>query len=424
MISTNPPKWTYDWFPEEFQVRKYIFDTWRKVCLSYGFEEYLWPLVEDIAIWEAKSWEDVGWSELTRLTDKSGEISNLALRPEMTPTVTRMVSKVWKEIEKPVKWFSIANFYRNERPQKWRNREFWQLNCDIFWQNGIESDIEILSLWLELMLAFNPPKDSFKLHLNHRKVLDSFFSKISENIDKVALFRLLDKYKKLSKETFEASLKDLWVSQENISLTLKFLNSKSIVELDENFPFLIENPDYKYFKKIFENLEKLWYWEYLQFSWALIRGFDYYDWVIFEVFDNNPENPRALFWWGRYNWLAWIFWVKEDIPAVWMAPWDETLKIFLENWWILKNLPKTKNTIYFPLLSEELFLESQKLATKLRKSWKNILFSLNTKKIVKALKFAEKNNFENILIFWENEAKDKKYILKNLKSGEERIFEI
>ena len=146
--------------------------------------------------------------------------------------------------------------------------------------------------------------------------------------------------------------------------------------------------------------------------------------MIFEVFDNNPENPRALFWWGRYNWLAWIFWVKEDIPAVWMAPGDETLKIFLENWWILKNLPKTKNTIYFPLLSEELFLESQKLATKLRKSWKNILFSLNTKKIVKALKFAEKNNFENILIFWENEAKDKKYILKNLKSGEERIFEI
>ncbi|RAL57635.1 histidine--tRNA ligase [Candidatus Gracilibacteria bacterium GN02-872] len=424
MISTNPPKGTYDWFPEEFQVRKYIFDTWRKVCLSYGFEEYLGPLVEDIAIWEAKSGEDVGGSELTRLTDKSGEISNLALRPEMTPTVTRMVSKVWKEIEKPVKWFSIANFYRNERPQKGRNREFWQLNCDIFGQNGIESDIEILSLGLELMLAFNPPKDSFKLHLNHRKVLDSFFSKISENIDKVALFRLLDKYKKLSKETFEASLKDLGVSQENISLTLKFLNSKSIEELDENFSFLSKNPDYKYFKKIFENLEKLGYGEYLQFSGALIRGFDYYDGVIFEVFDNNPENPRALFGGGRYNGLAGIFGVKEDIPAVGMAPGDETLKIFLENWGILKNLPKTKNTIYFPLLSEELFLESQKLATKLRKSGKNILFSLNTKKIVKALKFAEKNNFENILIFGENEAKDKKYILKNLKSGEERIFEI
>ncbi|RKW21508.1 histidine--tRNA ligase, partial [Candidatus Gracilibacteria bacterium] len=95
MISTNPPKGTYDWFPDEFKIRKYIFDTWRKVCQSYGFEEYLGPIVEDAAIWQAKSGEDVGGTELTKITDRLGEISELALRPEMTPTVTRMVSKVW-----------------------------------------------------------------------------------------------------------------------------------------------------------------------------------------------------------------------------------------------------------------------------------------------------------------------------------------
>jgi len=88
------------------------------VCQSYGFEEYLGPLVENTDIWKAKSGEDVGGSELTRITNKDGDISELALRPEMTPTVTRMVSRVWKEKEKPLKWFSIANFYRNERPQK------------------------------------------------------------------------------------------------------------------------------------------------------------------------------------------------------------------------------------------------------------------------------------------------------------------
>ena len=75
MISTNPPKWTYDWFPDEFKIRKYIFDTWRKVCQSYGFEEYLWPIVEDAAIWQAKSWEDVGWTELTKITDRLWKIS-------------------------------------------------------------------------------------------------------------------------------------------------------------------------------------------------------------------------------------------------------------------------------------------------------------------------------------------------------------
>ena len=424
MISTNPPKWTYDWFPEEFQVRKYIFDTWRKVCQSYGFEEYLWPLVEDIAIWEAKSWEDVGWTELTRLTDRSGEISELALRPEMTPTVTRMVSKVWKEIEKPVKWFSIANFYRNERPQKWRNREFWQLNCDIFWQNGIESDIEILTLGLDLMLAFNPPKWSFALHLNHRKLLDIFFSEIAKNTDKVALFRLLDKYKKLKKEDFLASLNDLWLSDDWIDSTIKFLESKSLFELENNFPFLADLEDYKYFKKIFENLEKLGYGEYIKFSGSLIRGFDYYDWVVFEMFDNNPENPRALFWGWRYNWLASIFWIKEDIPAVGMAPGDETMKIFLEHWWILKNLSKQKDIYFLPLLDEKLFLETQILAKKLRSEWKNILLGLSVKKLVKALKFAEKNNIENIIIFWEQEAENKEFIIKNLTTSKENIFKI
>lgn len=424
MISTNPPKWTYDWFPDEFKIRKYIFDTWRKVCQSYGFEEYLWPIVEDAAIWQAKSWEDVGWTELTKITDRLWEISELALRPEMTPTVTRMVSKVWKEIEKPVKWFSIANFYRNERPQKWRNREFWQLNCDIFWQNGIESDIEILTLGLDLMLAFNPPKWSFALHLNHRKLLDIFFSEIAKNTDKVALFRLLDKYKKLRKEDFLAALKDLWIDESWIDLTLKFLNSESLNDLERNFSFLASNNDYLYFKKIFENLEKLGYSEYIKFSGSLIRGFDYYDWVVFEMFDNNPENPRALFWGWRYNWLASIFWIKEDIPAVGMAPGDETMRIFLEHWWVLENLQKQKDVYFLPLLDEKLFLKTQILAKKLRSEWKNILLWLSPKKIVKALKFAEKNNIENIIIFWEQEAENNEFIIKNLITSKEKIFKI
>lgn len=424
MISNNPPKGTYDWFPEEFKTRKFIFDTWRKVCQSYGFEEYLWPLVEDIAIWQAKSGEDVGGSELTRLTDKAWNISELALRPEMTPTVTRMVTRVWKEIEKPVKWFSIANFYRNERPQKWRNREFWQLNCDIFGQNGIESDLEILNLALDLMLEFNPPKWSFALHLNHRWLLDSFFSEIAKDTDKVALFRLLDKYKKLKKEDFIDSLKNLKMSEENIKNTIIFMESEDILELEKNFSFLIENEDFKYLKNIFEKLNSLWYGEFIKFSSSLIRGFDYYDWVIFEVFDNNPENGRALFGWWRYNWLAGIFWVKEEIPAVWMAPGDETMKIFLEHWGILENLKKEKNVIYLPLLDEKLFLEIQSLAKNLRMQGKNVLVWLNSKKLVKAIKFAEKNFIEEIIIFWENEKEKGEYILKNLKTGEEKVLKI
>ena len=156
----------------------------------------------------------------------------------------------------------------------------------------------------------------------------------------------------------------------------------------------------------------------------MIRGFDYYDWVVFEMFDNNPENPRALFWGWRYNWLASIFWIKEDIPAVGMAPGDETMRIFLEHWWILKNLQKQKDTYFLPLLDENLFLETQILAKKLRSEWKNILLGLSVKKLVKALKFAEKNNIENIIIFWEQEAENNEFIIKNLTTSKENIFKI
>ncbi len=126
------------------------------------------PLVEDTAIWEAKSGEDVGGSELTRLTDRDGNISALALRPEMTPSVTRMVTAQYPQLPKPVRWFSIANFYRNERPQRGRNREFWQLNVDMFGDKSERGMLEILQLAMELMLSFNPPKGSWKLSLNHR----------------------------------------------------------------------------------------------------------------------------------------------------------------------------------------------------------------------------------------------------------------
>ena len=211
-IPNTPPKGTSDWFPEEFKVRKHIFDTWRRVCVSYGFEEYLGPLVESIDIWKAKSGEDVGGSELTQITNRNGELGGLAIRPEMTPSVTRMVSRKWKEIDKPIKWFSIANFYRNEKPQKGRNREFWQLNADIFGEAGTNADTEILTLSLELMRAFNAPKDSYSLKLNHRGLINDFFSlvlDISDETVKRDLMRLLDKYAKLKKEVFEDELEKL-----------------------------------------------------------------------------------------------------------------------------------------------------------------------------------------------------------------------
>ncbi|MCH8518659.1 histidine--tRNA ligase [Candidatus Gracilibacteria bacterium] len=422
-LPNTPPKGTADWFPEEYKVRKYIFDTWRKVCLSYGFEEYLGPLVESVDIWKVKSGEDVGGSELTQITNRDGKLDGLAIRPEMTPTVTRMISRIWKETDKPVKWFSIANYYRNEKPQKGRNREFWQLNADIFGEESYTADIETLSLALELMRAFNPPKGSYTLKLNHRALIQTFLSEVlgvTEVEKQKHVIRLMDKYEKLSISEFELKLHQI-DPECDVSLIQRFMQAKSIEDLSRDFISLAVHVSFQNFKYIISSLRELGYTDEIEFSGSLIRGFDYYDGMIFEMFDTHVGNPRALFGGGRYNGLANIFGVKEGIPAVGFAPGDETMKLFLEGHGLLEAIKNAHTEkYYFPLFSNNLFGESQKISQVLRLEGKRVNLGLAEKKLPKALKYALKNNYSHIVIFGEEEQKKGEFIVKDLRSGEEK----
>ena len=426
MLSTNPPKWTFDRYPQEYQVRKYIFDTWRKVCIRFGYQEYLWPLVESAEIWKAKSWEDVGWSELTRITNREWEISDLALRPEMTPTVTRMVAKNYAQLAKPIRYFSIANFYRNERPQRWRNREFWQLNVDMFWADSIYADIEILTLAMSIMIEFNAPKWSWKLHLNNRFIIDWVLASlwISDDV-KREVTRLMDKREKLPQADIEAIFEEIWLNKEQIEKIIKYMNVKSLEELQNEFPNLKWSRGVEDTLKIMEVLSNLWYWEYIEFKSSLIRWFDYYDWMVFEMFDTNPENKRALFGWWRYNWLSKIF-IKDDIPAVWFAPGDETTKLFLEWRGMLNSIIQQTNNekLYAPIIYEWLKNDIFNLSKTLRSQWKNIVTWLEVQKFGKAIQYADKQWFDAIVILWENEKKDWIYKIKNLKTWEEKEFQL
>lgn len=426
MLSTNPPKWTFDRYPQEYQIRKYIFDTWRKVCIRFWYQEYLWPLVESAEIWKAKSWEDVWWSELTKITNREWEISDLALRPEMTPTVTRMVAKNYAQLAKPIRYFSIANFYRNERPQRWRNREFWQLNVDMFGSDSIYADIEILTLAMSIMIEFNAPKWSWKLHLNNRFIIDDVLSNlwISNDI-KREVTRLMDKREKLPQDEIKEILCEIWLDDNQVKNIIKYMSIETIEELISVFPNLQWSKWITDTIEIINTLNWLWYWEYIEFKTSLIRWFDYYDWMVFEMFDTNPNNKRALFWWWRYNWLSKIF-IKDNIPAVWFAPGDETTKLFLEWRWMLDSIiQKTNNIkIYAPIIDEWLENDVFNLAKRLRIEWKNILTWLEVQKFWKAIQYADKQWFDEILILWENEKKDWIYKIKNLKTWEEEKFNL
>ncbi|MCX6824743.1 MAG: histidine--tRNA ligase [candidate division SR1 bacterium] len=422
MLLNTPPKGTSDRFPKEFSVRKYIFDTWRTVCKKFGYEEYLGPLVENADIWRAKSGEDVGGSELTLITDRTGKISDLALRPEMTPTVTRMVSRIYLQEPKPIRYFSIANFYRNERPQRGRNREFRQLNIDLFGSHSVYADLEILQVAMEIMLAFNPPKSSRCMYLNSRQIIDYVLDeevKVPVN-KKTEIVRLMDKREKLKKEDFILMLQDHGLNPDQIDKIVSYLSIENISALAKKFPAIEKNEGYMNFHIISSQLAALGYGHLFQFKGSLIRGFDYYDGVVFEVFDLHPDNRRAMFGGGRYNGLAEIFGAK-TFPAVGCAPGDEAMKLFLESRAMIPViLDAQKPELYYvPMLEEEYYDVYCKLAQKLRDTGKMVEQSLELQGVAKALQYANKKEITFVILLGKEEMQSKKYKIKNMKTGEE-----
>ncbi len=421
VLSKQEPKGTSDWPPEEFAVRKYIFDCWRRVCLRYGFEEYLTPIVESADIYRAKSGEDVGGKELVTFTDLGGR--ELSIRPEMTPSVVRMVSKIYAASPKPLKYFSIANFIRNEKPQRGRNREFWQLNCDIFGSADEAADLEILCLALDLVLEFDPPQNSFALCINSRRLIDGILElsgagKLKTEA-RATVVRTLDKWKKLPIVAIRERLTQAGLKQEAIIILEQFMVSRSLEELVEKLPELKNNAGFLEINNVINALTDLGYGELVEFDPSVIRGFDYYDGLVFEAVDKHPDIRRSMFGGGRYNGLAEIFGEK-NFPAVGFAPGDEVTKIFLENWGLIDTKKfGAQAKYYLPLLSSGLVLETRKLAKKLRARGLNIFAGLEEQKITKALDFANKKDFNKFIIFGDDEYKKGIYIIKDMKTGQQ-----
>ena len=415
-LPNSPVKGTRDWEPSEFAVRQYIFETWRQVNRRFGYAEYLTPLLESAEIYRAKSGEDIGGKELMILKDQAGR--ELALRPEMTPSVTRMVSRFYRQAPKPLRLFSIANFWRNEKPQRGRNREFWQLNSDIFGSELLTADLEILQLALDLMLAFNPPPGAFNLNLNHRQLIDAVLSEVAEVPASLRLqtVHLLDKFEKLPLKAFQAALQNLGLSESVSDRLTQFITSQTAEQLLSRFPGLRDNPGYQQTTQLINELESLGYGDWVVFNPSIIRGFDYYDGMVFEIFDNHPQNNRAMFGGGRYNGLADLF-GKANIPAVGFAPGDETTRLFLESWNLIPAQAQANQTLYFPLLEDELASTVRRLTLELRRSGYQVEQGLEPQSIKQALSYANKRDCPAILLLGQDEAAQSEISLKDMTQG-------
>ncbi len=430
MISVSPYKGTKDFYPKDQAIQNFIFDKWKKVAQSHGFEEYQTPVIEPAEIYEAKSGEDVGKKELFTFQDL-GE-RNISLRPEMTPSVTRIVAGKYKELPKPIKYFSIGSFYRNERPQKGRNREFWQINADIFGDSSIYSDLEIITLSLDIMKEFKAPKNSFKIFINHRALIDGFLNELQISSDtKIQIIRIIDKYEKLPPAIFKQDLEKN-VSSEIAEKIQKFLSLNS-QDLENIFPNLRENIGFKELAELIKILKNLNIESNIVFKPSLVRGFDYYDGLVFEVFDNNPDNLRSLFGGGRYNGLANIF-GQQNFPAIGFAVGNETFRIFLENWNLIPDyksiinkrqigifaIKNHENQSENKILLEQVFITANEIRNLIPDIFLDTI--LEPKNTSAGLDYISNKGYDFAIIIGSDEIIDKKITIKNMETGKQETL--
>lgn len=409
-LSTQPYKGTRDFYPEDMRVRKWIFRKWSEVCEQFGYEEYDGPILEPFELYASKTSEEIVNEQTYTLIDRGDR--KIVMRPEMTPTVSRMVAAKRQELAYPVRLYSIPNCFRYERPQKGRLREFWQLNADIFGIEGIEADVEIIMLADATMQAFGANRDMYRIEIGSRNLLNEVAEKYGVT-DAPAFIRLVDAKDKMSKEDFEEKLSGFVSTKENLELVIYILNLKSLEGLRTglNLSSLdsVREVLFALSKMLIDGPKTN-----IVFNPAVARGFDYYTDIVFEVFDTNPENNRSMFGGGRYDGLVGSFGV-EPVPTVGFAAGDATLLNFLSSNELLPEL-KPETDLYIATIGD-VVAQAQDIAQKLRNAGLNVAVNLSDKKLDKQIKVADKKGITKVLFIGEKELADNAYALKDLQNG-------
>ena len=413
-LSTANYKGTRDFYPEDMDFRNWMFSIMKQVVVSYGYKEYDAPILESFDLYKAKTGEEIVQKQLYDFIDKGKR--RVAIRPEMTPSLARMVAAKTRELPKPIRWFSIPNLWRYEAPGHGRLREHWQLNVDIFGINTYLAEVEIIDLACNILYAYNAPKDSFIVKISHRQLLNDFFQntlKLDANKSQ-PLAKLLDKKNKISKPDFEASVKEILPDFENqIPLLYQYLDStlESLSAIEGISPARISE-----IQSLFSALNALGLKDQITFDPSIIRGFDYYTSYIFEIFDTDPRNVRSLYGGGRYDNLVGLF-SHEELSGIGFGLGDVTLENFLRTHKLVPEFHK-HDTFYIPLFNPKYFSEVMQLAKLLRQSGFNVETSLDGNvKLGKQLAAAEKRGYRYLLILGEDEIAKGIVNVKDLQSG-------
>jgi histidyl-tRNA synthetase len=394
-----------------------MFGKWRQVAESFGYEEYDAPILEPLELYLAKTGEEIVKEQTYAFEDRGGR--QVVIRPEMTPTVSRMVAAKRQELAYPLRWYSIPNLWRYERPQRGRLREHWQLNVDIFGVAGIAAEYEVISLVDAMFKEFGAKPAMYEIRLNSRKLMDFALSDYLgfNKVETHSVSKLIDRMPKMERGTFitkiDAAISPKAREAGTVEKLMALLETKDLAKLP---PALRKHQSASELEDLLDRLAANGV-KNARFDISIMRGFDYYTDIVFEVYDKHPDNNRSMVAGGRYDGLVGLFGVA-PVPTVGFGWGDVTLANFLELHHLLPAF-QPETDVYVALVGD-VADRAQSVIAELRAAGLNVAVDLSGKKIGDQFKAADKKGVERVLIIGEKELKNGQFTLKNLKTGAEQ----
>jgi histidyl-tRNA synthetase len=420
-LPTQPYKGARDFYPDDKRLLNTIFDSWRKVARSFGYEEYDAPIVEPVELFTAKTGDEIVNEQSYKFTDRGGR--EVMLRPEMTPSVSRLIAGKRQELALPVRWFSIPSCWRYERPQKGRGREFYQLNVDLFGVEGYEAEVEMLQMVDAIMKSFNARPDMYQIKINSRALMDYALGDWLglDGVERSTVSRLIDKMHKLPRPEFkgliEASIAPSLREQGVVDKLFALLEVKQLNELPKE---LQDQEALKNLIRLSQISDALGLTNVV-FDITLVRGLDYYTDFVFEVYDTHSENNRSLFGGGRYDGLVGLFGV-EALPTIGFAVSDIVLLEFLKAHNLIPSI-QTETEIYLIPIGDK-HADALKISQDLRSMGVNVAMDITSRKIDKQLKSALKKGVPYVMFVGEQEIENEQFKIKKLDTGVEEAHSL
>lgn len=392
-------KGTRDFYPEEMAERRWLISKIQQVSASFGYQEYDGPCLETIDLYAAKSGEELVKEQAFVFPDRSGE--NIALRPELTPTLARMIASKQNELNFPCRWWSFGPFWRYERPQKGRMREFFQWNIDLIGSDQIAADAELIAVAAEFLRSVGVKPDQVKILINDRRLMDAELSRIGINSElKPAVLRMIDRIDKQAPEMWDKNTLELGISPEQLTALKSLLGNTELWQQSRELTTL------------FADLEALGVREYTAFEPKIIRGLDYYTGTVFEARD-TAGNFRAVLGGGHYANLVGDVGGR-PLPGVGFAMGDVVILLLLESLGLTPAISSAADAVFVSVFDESSLQVSNRVAARLRRAGFKVISNPGAEKLTKQLKYADRLGARAALVIGPDEIARGEVVLKDL----------